>query len=142
VNRSDQPGQPTAGPEHRRGPTPPDWYERSRAREPERRAARETELRQLGHPYHHAATIARTEAGQREWEREERAASRNPERYYGPGAPETRQTFRQRATDARTQISLTREQFAEIMRRSFPGWTPPGTPPPSPEAGREAEAGS
>ena len=47
MNRSDQPGQPTAGPEHGRGPTPPDWYERSTAREPERRATRETELRQL-----------------------------------------------------------------------------------------------
>lgn len=132
---------PGAGPEHGHGHTPPDWYDRTTAREPARQAARETELRQLGHSSPYAAAIAHAEAGQREWEREERSASRNPERYYGPRVPETGQTFRQRATDARRQISLGRERFAESMHSHFPGWTPPGTPAPSPEADREAEAG-
>jgi hypothetical protein len=121
--------------------TAPDWYERTTAREPARRAARETELRQLGHSRVRAAVIAHAESGQRGWELEERAASRDPEYYYGPGAPETRQTFRQRAADARTQINRSRERFAETMTRDFPGWTPPGTPAPNPEADREAEAG-
>jgi hypothetical protein len=94
------------------------WYERSWATEPARRKARMAELREQGVTRPRAAQIMRAEAMQRERERDARDASRNPGYHERP--------FRARATDARREISSTRERFAGQMRRRFPGWTPPG----------------
>lgn len=90
-------------------PEPSDWYWRARSAEPRLQEARAAELRQRGVPRDEVARIVADEADQREFEREERVASRHPARFFGPDSPQARQSFRERAVAARRTITRSRQ---------------------------------
>jgi hypothetical protein len=108
---------------------------------PRQREAWTAQLRQQGLTRAQAGQLAQRQADQHGWELEERAAARNPERYYGPGSPEARTGRSQLIGEAEQQIAAGRQQFEERQAQLTESYlqTRDATPAQHADAGQDAE---